>query len=362
MNKYAHQINQVDSSEIAQNSKSAIYFKSVCHAFEQAVNVSSRIDYFFNIGGFTIKFCFAGPALVPSFTKAFEHLSVPSVSVPDFTILLWDSFSTGITMPPPPWEVDEYIARGEIWRFNNEHRKIRYTSANDTYYMLDRSLNTAIYRVDSAENVPQYEKGSPLLAILHWWMVDHDRCLVHGGAVGNADGGVLLVGKGGSGKSTTALACLNSDLLYVSDDYCLISNNTGPCAHSIYCTGKVNAKDIKKFPFLNSAIVDSTDPDSGKALFFFSKSFPEKISSGFPIRAILIPHVTNVLETSIERATSAAAFRAVAPSTIFQLSVAKNQLFRCLSEVVRQVPCYVLKVGTDLEKIPAVISKLLSGT
>ena len=42
-------------------------------------------------------------------------------------------------------------------------------------------------------------------------MSDRNLQYVHAGAVGNKNGGILLVGKGGSGKSSTALACLKSD-------------------------------------------------------------------------------------------------------------------------------------------------------
>jgi hypothetical protein len=107
--------------------------------------------------------------------------------------------------------------------------------------------------------------------------------------------------------------------------------------------------------------MDAGDPDSGKALYFVSKLPTQKISSGFPIHAILIPQVTYLPETSFEKATPAMAFCAVAPSTIFQLPGAESLHSRCLGEVVRRVPCYVLKVGTDLSRIPAAISEILSG-
>ena len=42
-------------------------------------------------------------------------------------------------------------------------------------------------------------------ALFHWIMEDRGRALVHAAAVGRSDGGLLIVGRGGSGKSTTAL-------------------------------------------------------------------------------------------------------------------------------------------------------------
>jgi hypothetical protein len=346
------------------------YFREVCDTFYRAANVAGKINYYFKTAGLTIRLCFAGPALMPSLTNAFEHLSVHPVSTPDLTILLWDNFSAGIPMPRLPWKVESYVPCKTAgctdndhikFIFQNNHIKISYKLDENTYNILDKTLNIAVYHTENAQSISLSEKGAPLLEILHWWIADRDRYFVHAGAVGNSGGGVLLAGKGGKGKSMTALACLNSDLSYVGDDYCLISNSSSPHVHSIYCSGKVNVKDIGKLSFLSSAPNDAEGPDWGKALYFIPDSHPEKISPGFPLKAVLIPQVTHALETSFKRVKPSIAFRSVAPSTIFQLPAAENQVFKCLSKVVRQVPCYTLNIGTDISKIPATISELLCG-
>ena len=56
----------------------------------------------------------------------------------------------------------------------------------------------------------------------------HKQQVVHAASVGTKDGAVLIVGKGGSGKSTSALACLNAGMYYLGDDYTLISNDSNP--------------------------------------------------------------------------------------------------------------------------------------
>jgi hypothetical protein len=43
-----------------------------------------------------------------------------------------------------------------------------------------------------------------------------------------------VAGKGGSGKSTTALACLDSPLVYASDHYCSLTNEPAPYVYSLY--------------------------------------------------------------------------------------------------------------------------------
>ena len=105
--------------------------------------------------------------------------------------------------------------------------------------------------------------------------------LVHAGAVGTRDGGVLLVGKGGSGKSTTTFTCLDSGLAYVSDDYCIIENSSIPYTHSLYSTGKLNAEDVGRFPRLMPALYNYDRLETEKALYFFYEQFPHRISNGF---------------------------------------------------------------------------------
>ena len=82
--------------------------------------------------------------------------------------------------------------------------------------------------------------------------------MVHAAAVGDESGGVLLVGRGGSGKSTTALSCLGTQVGYLADDYCLVEMVEGPRVHSLYTSGKANRGSIARLPRLRAAFAAST--------------------------------------------------------------------------------------------------------
>lgn len=347
----------------AQNAKPAIFFQDVHRAFLQAEqSVGDPIGRFYTAGGFTIHLRFAGPALVPLLTPALEHLAAEPASPPGLTICLWDSGSTGVDLPALPWEVDGDVIPGEMWRFNSKRFNMISLPANGTLNMLDRARSLAIYWFHDAHQLPWYESASPLLAILHWWMESHGCHLVHAGAVGVSKGGVLLVGKGGSGKSTTALACLSSNLAYASDDHCLISNDPFPYVYSLYSSAKVNTEDIERFPLLKPALSSASQSDGEKAFYLIYQHFREKISTGFPIRAVLIPCVTGRMETTLSPASPAEGLRALAPSTTLQLPGATRSAsaLRAMAELVKQTPCYYLELGADLSQIPDVILGLLS--
>jgi hypothetical protein len=187
----------------------------------------------------------------------------------------------------------------------------------------------------------------------------HGRQLVHGGAVGTSRGGVLLAGKGGSGKSTTALSCLNSDMLYVSDDYSLVATDPVPYVYSIYSSAKLNADNIQRVPHLMPAISNQNLMDEEKAVFFLYPYFKEKIAKGFPIHGILLPHIQGGTKTTLMRASAVEALKALALSTISQLAGAGRASLQIMEGLVRQVPCYHLALGTDLARIPEVIAGFL---
>jgi len=334
------------------------FFKAVKGTF--ACNQKKQIARYYEIGGFTVRLNFSGPALIPYLIEALEHLSIESHTTPELTIHLLDSVSTNAPKPDIPWTIEDHVVPGEIWSFNNKEFSIIAQPENKTIQLLDKETNQAYYWIDDAEHVPYHDKGSPLRMIFNRWMMQRGRQLTHTAAVGLPQGGVLIAGRGGSGKSMTALACLNSELLYAGDDYCLLANNNGPHVFPLYCTGKLNKKDIERFDFLHPALSNVGQNTGEKALFFFHKYLPQKMSAGFPVRAILIAQITNKKESGLKRVSPARGLLALAPTTVYQLSIEEQQQAnKMLGEFVRLVPNYILELGTDCTKIPGLILDLL---
>jgi hypothetical protein len=227
--------------------------------------------------------------------------------------------------------------------------------------MLDKETNLAYYWVHDAAHVPYHDQGAPLRIILNRWMMHKERQFTHAAAAGLPQGGVLIAGRGGSGKSTVALSCLDSELLYAGDDYCLLANHPVLWVFTLYNTGKLNTKDVERFPFLRPALSNSEQKTGEKSLFFFHRYLPQKMTAGFPVQAILIPQITNRRESSLKRVSPARGFLALAPTTVYQLNAEeKQQANKMLSAFVRQVPNYILELGTDYTKIPGLILDLLS--
>jgi hypothetical protein len=341
--------------------KEIVFFNELHQAFLDASRRVGTIRRFFHIGGYTICLRFAGNSLEPRLTPAIEHLSIPACDESDLTVCLWDSQSTGSELPAPPWTHEDYGVHGEITGYNTPQLRTAFNLGSGVLSMLDTQRSQALFWIRDADALPIYESGAPLLTIFHWWMGTRARQLIHAAAIGHESGGILLVGKGGSGKSSTSLRALHadSDLLYAADDYCLLANDRRPFVHSLYSSGKIHTKDTAIFPFLQPALDKSYDLNNEKALFFLRDHFEEKISSGFPIKAVVLPRVMGQANTRVIQASAGSALLALAPSTIFQLSGAGQPAFQMLSELVRSVPCYILELGSQREQIPGVISDLL---
>jgi hypothetical protein len=331
------------------------------HTFQLAEQaVGGSVDRFYTIGGYAIRLRFAGPALVPSLTPALEHLSASSTSEAALTVCLWDSVSTGVSMPPPPWSEADYLPRGEVRGYSSEQIQTGFNLGSGILNVLNSGENVALWWINDASHTPYYESASPLRAILHTWMRRHGRQIVHGASVGTPEGGVLVVGKGGSGKSTLALACLPSKLLYLGDDNVLLSEGSTTFAHSLYNSAKLAYDHLHRLPHVRPVVRASGRVYEQKALMFLHEHYPEKMATDFPVRAILVPQITGVTETTFSPVSAAMALKAIAPSTIFQLSGAGATEFQTIVRIIRRVPCYRVGLGTDLRQVPVLIAGLLS--
>jgi hypothetical protein len=353
---------QVVPSEIPgeeQPSRSVEYFQSVYDLFKSSQQITGPVERSYIIGGYLIRLSFSGAALL-SLTRALEHLATADDhSTPDLTICLWDSESTGQRMAPRPWQESDFLARGVIHGYNTERIYTAFQHGSGAVSVLDQERSLAVFWAPEPK-LPYWEYGSPLRTILHWWLLSKGLQLVHAAAVGNSTGGVLIGGKGGSGKSTTALACLESNLSYIGDDYTLLGLDSGPVVHSLYNSAKLNNDHVQRFPALVPKIANPERSADEKALLFVNEHHPQKVATRLPVRAILLPRVTGLAETRLKRVSVAMALAALAPSTIFQLPRAGNEALKFLATFARDLPCFSLEAGTDLTTIPRVIEGLLA--
>jgi hypothetical protein len=338
----------------------AEFVETARRCFEQAVRAAGGVrERRFQMGEQSVLLRFAGDQMVPLVVRALAHLEENPARRPDLTVCFFDSESTGTPMPPPPWSWEQYTSLDEIDGFNNGQVHVTYSPGSAVLHCLDRERGLAVYWTPSFRLIPWWEQSFPLRSILNWWLRDQPFQPAHAAAVGRASGGVLITGPSGTGKSTSTLACLGSELQYAGDDYVLIRTDPSPFVFSLYSTAKLEADNLERFPDLVPLVSNAERLDREKALIFLHEHHPRKLIGGFPIRALVIPKVTGQRETTVETISPAAALLALAPTTTKHLLGTRPQTVQKLMRLVKAVPSYRLLAGTDLPQIPVAISSLL---
>jgi hypothetical protein len=347
----------IDSNNNYHHSENEFWHNSY-KTFLTACTKKNLIEKYYKIAGFTIKLQFLHTAWLNLITPALAHLECASSKFFDLTICIWDSVSTNTPEIVYPWSQQDVSLRGEISGYNTQNIFTIVDVHTQALTMLNRKQNIACYWIRDIHSLPWWVSGSPLQQILHWWMRDRGLQLTHAAAVGYPEGGVILAGRGGSGKSTTALACLTAGMYYVSEDYCFISKLPNPYVYSVYNSAKLEDKSLAFFPELKPQIANKRRQTSDKALIFHHQFQPEKMLVGMPLKAIIVLKVQALPKSRIQKISADAAFPALALSTLWQLTHAGIKSFEHLKKLTMSLPCYYLELGEDIQEIPAIISEL----
>ena len=331
-----------------------VFFPILRDKFRQAISKESVITRSINVGEFIIQMNFAGPTLLSTFYNAYQHLHYSGDATPDIRLYFWDTDSTGVSLNPIPWNVDEAQHLGVIPSFTNDRFYTLQQHGSAAVYMLDTVERENYYWVRSPKNIPWWESDFPLRMIFHWWLKDTPYQPVHAAAVGTENGGVLLVGKGGSGKSTSALFCINSPLRLAGDDYVLL-NCKDRIAYSLFSLTKVNLRSLTMLTNLGISPKQLKPPIEDKYRIMLYPDYKDSLIKKIPIVAVLLPQVTQNTNTRMEACGSGEVLRALAPTTLFQLPGLREQSFNKMTDFVRQVPGFRLMLGEDSPSLPEII-------
>jgi len=328
-----------------------------------AIEVGGIVERSYRIGGQSIRLRFAGPALIPKLVPALGHLAHAASSERGLTIYAWDSASTATPPPAGPWGGPQSNGAPQTYVSRGPRVFAVYCSDIHLLYLVDLELNVAFVWCERADAIPYYESGSPARVIFHWWMGARGLHLAHAALIGVPDSGALVIGKGGSGKSNTALACLEAGMLFGGDDHCLVRTEGAPFAYSLYGSAKLNGGDLERFPRLRPLVANPERLEEDKALVLLHPTRAAQLVDGLPLRAVLLPCITGWSGTRIALASGSSTLLALAPSTILlaQFPRPHRGALAALAALVRAVPCYRLELGTDPAEVAETVKDFLAG-
>lgn len=279
----------------------------------------------------------------------------------DLTIMLLSGSHPPYTRPPAwnlPHSDDRHTERLHLSREGD--LSALYNPDFDQWTILDHARRRGLMWVAEDEQIPFWEEGAPFKLVLHWFLGPTRFCLVHGGIVGNRRHGCMLLGAGGSGKSTTVAASFDQGLTVCGDDLALIEDcGSHWRAWGLYDALKLDPAGQKPIP---ARLAEAPSvPCGDKRLMRYSDLDPDRFAENMKLTALVQCVVAHATRTAIKPASPAAILRALAPPTIFLLRGREDSTLKKIGNLVRSLPGYRLELGHDPAEAAAVLHLWLDG-
>jgi hypothetical protein len=340
-------------------------FDDLAAAFELALGgdgSAAALTRYYTLAGRPVRVRVLGSRLAEALDRPFRHLRREPVDddAVGLFIDMWDEAETGVTVPGIEAAPDLAV-RGQVTA-SDDGRVLIHERAQ-TVAGFDRAQRRIAGWVGDARQLTLYEQGRPLHSALLLWHQDRRVQPVHAGLVSLDGQGILLGGQGGSGKSTTALACLKAGFQYQADDYVGVERTPdGYVGHSMYSSTHLEPHHLERFPWLSPYAIPGSLPGEDKSLVLLADAKPDGLSARTSIRALALPRVVDAEETRVRPASRLEALLRLAPSTLLQLphACATPDGLARLGEMVETIPTFWLELGRDMERIPDRVARLLT--
>lgn len=348
------------SSPASPGASPSVFGRQLDGSFARAAEATHETALTLCLAGRTVRIVFAGDALVPFVLGALApRLSTREDIPPDLTVKLWDAKTTGVSAPLPPGAPSAYGPHGEIRGYGAGPVFAAYSLDSGALSVLDTESATGYFWTRDVGDLTLHELGAPLLQLFGWFFRARGMQLVHASVVGRGGQAVLLAGPGGSGKSTTALACLAAGLEHIADDYVLVSGIPRPTVHALHATAKLNSDSLVRLPHFARAVRNPERHAKEKALLDLGRAGVAPAAEGAALRAVVLPRLRAGGVPALIPIAAGEALRALAPSTIFQMAGAGAPTFAFLGALVKSVPAFRLDLGSDLSAVAACVAHLL---
>jgi len=336
------------------------YFAALEQAFETACERGGRTEVVLVMAGRPVRMRLAGEVTAAVTLPALVHAARAGDGPADHEVLVWDGASTGVSLPPPPWQWPPPEARVKlVLPAGGEEYRIPGSRPVDSFAMCSLASRRSIIWLANAATVPWAARAAPLMQAWRWWTGACGLRIVHAGCVGTAAGATLLVGRGGSGKSSTSVLAALAGLHFVSDDYCLLEDGPEPVAHALFGSAKIHVDHLDRLPPLQAAAVLRPVEAGEKAILLMEQAAPGRMAARLPVRSVLAARVTGASRPRLVPISAAEALRAVAPSTLMQLYRDDSSVCGDIAALVRRLPCWRLELGGGLDRVPGLLRRHL---
>jgi hypothetical protein len=264
--------------------------------------------------------------------------------------------------PPPAWGEPGFYPR-EIENLL-AHTPLRVTFFHDLriWQIYDHDERFGLLWLAGPRSYCDWEPGAPLRVFLHWASCFQDMRLTHAGVLGKDGAGVLLAGKGGSGKSGTVVGGIAHGLQSVGDDYVLVeATPDNVTAYPLFQTLKQDLPGLRRLG-LEALIAGSRSANWQDKYEFTSREIGgQPLAERLPIRAIVVPRIADVNTSKVRPVSPQRAMLALAPTGLFQLPGERDSGVRFFTNLVRRLPCFELALSHDPADVARTLGTFLAG-
>ncbi|MBE6963740.1 MAG: hypothetical protein E7443_03945 [Ruminococcaceae bacterium] len=300
--------------------------------------------------GRLLELCFEDRDMRDAAMRSVQSHVVQEAGTPDAVFFYWYGVSTEI-LP------EEMTQRPGVWESRDDTGLLKVSEAQ--MYGVDTVRRHFYFTRQKPDTVDYAVYGHTLVGLVSRWASESDLILLHAAAVGAGGKGVLVVGRGGSGKSTFSVSCMTEGMDFVSDDYTLISASGSLRAMPIYTTVAVNPDMYARLPSLGEP---SVPPDAewcnGKLQFFIPG---ERFAPELEIGAVVMPVIgPDDGEPAIRPIAPGAAMVQMLHTSAIQVSRNRDAaLVRQMAQRLSGLPVYEMRMSRDLKKNPAALRRFI---
>lgn len=316
----------------------------------------SIVETNYRIAGFPVRLRIVGKDLAADIDRSMCHLRIRDGADPALTVEVWDEEAAG----PAFWtrwpdEVDFY---GNV-AVTPDGRHVLH-QRESAVMLLDRKANRITGCVRKRSLLFLDERARPFHRLLSIWLDDHDVQFIHAALAIAENQGLLFVGSGGSGKSTSSVASFLEGFDFLSDDFVALAQREdgGLTGHSLYATCLIANDHIRRFPDLSAIAHKPNHEIEHKSVAYLSDHPGGRFATETPIAAVVLPRVVDQPETAFRPAKPMEAMLALAPSSIIILPGAAPRSLDKLGDLVTTVPAFWLELGHDVRDIGPTVRRI----
>jgi hypothetical protein len=337
------------------------FYTALADAFEQVHGDATTPPLFLDAPKTTVRIRCTSLLLREQISRPLTHLEIAATPVPPgFTIDALDVASTAIEMPRLPWQPQRFSVEQQTGEY--QAGPYLFTLHGDAVLTAqDTSSNRTLLFVRNARNWPPEHYKQALFIIFYQHLRHRALHLIHASCVARQHQALLITGSSGAGKTTTMLACVRAGFDFLSDDTTLAQQTEGGRVKVLSLLNTLNATErtLAWFPELEPYAAQQANP-MGKRLIMINEAYPDRLGSWGEVQAILVPQITDQAQPSLTTIGKAELLREMLPYSLdlHDAAFAHDQL-GFLADLVESVASYRLLLGTNWQRLPRLMDKLL---